>query len=70
LAKGRAVAYTIQWNPDGAVKYFTGLVTYDDIITAERVRDAIETSVVAGQTLHPTRVFRTYEEAVGCVVRQ
>ena len=121
------MAYTIQWKPDGAVKYFTAVVTFDDIIksereiaghpsftslkyvisvflntqhpalsdterlevraqraggfysnprikyafvtTDERVKEAIETSVTAGQTLHPTRVFKSYEEAVGWVVR-
>ena len=121
------MAYTIQWKADGAVKYFTGLVTFEDIIKAEReiaghsnfdalkyvismymntqhigltdaqrteiraqraggfysnprikyafvtsdptIRDAIEQSVIDGQTLHLTRVFRTYEEAVGWVIR-
>ena len=121
------MAYTIQWRPDGAVKYFSGVVTFDDIITSEcaiaghpsftslkyvisvflntqhpdlsdaerlevraqraggfytnprikyafvttdeRVKDAIESSVIDGQTLHPTRVFKSYEEAVGWVVR-
>ena len=121
------MAYTIQWKPDGAVKYFTGAVTFADIINSEReisghsnftalkyvismflntqypeltdselldvraqraggfysnprikyafvttdenVKKTIEASVAAGQTLHPTRVFETYEAAVGWVVR-
>ena len=121
------MAYTIQWKADGAVKYFTGLVTFEDIINSEReiaghvnfdalkyvismylntqhsgltdsqrievraqraggfysnprikyafvtidptIMQAIEQSVIDGQTLHLTKVFKTYEEAVGWVKR-
>lgn len=121
------MAYTIQWKPDGAVKYFTGVVTFDDIIRSEReisghscfttlkyvisiflnaqhlgltdserlevralraggfysnprikyafvttdpnIKVAIEQSVLAGQTLHETKVFASFESAISWVIR-
>ena len=120
------MAFSIQWRRDGAVKYFTGTVTFDDVIQSERevtgnanftalkyvismylntrpvdlsdserievralrlggyysnprikyafvtddanVKDAIEKSVIDGQTLHSTRVYETYEDAVAWVI--
>jgi hypothetical protein len=33
---GRGTPYTIQWRHDGAVKYFTGEVSFEDVIKSER----------------------------------
>jgi hypothetical protein len=122
---GLALAYSIHWRSDGAVKYFTGDVSFDDIIKSESeitgssrytslkyvismfvntrhlgltesqrmeiralrlggyysnqrikyafvtedasVTHAIEQSVIDGLTLHETKVFRAYEDAVAWV---
>jgi hypothetical protein len=121
------VAYSIQWRSDGAVKHFTGDVSFDDIINSEReitgstnytalkyvismfantrhlgltdaqrievralrlgghysnprikyafvtddanVTRAIEQSVIDGQTLHATKVFKDFEDAVAWTAR-
>jgi hypothetical protein len=120
------VAYSIQWRSDGAVKYFTGAVSFEDVIKSEReitgsskysalkyvismfantqhlglsdaerieiralrlgghysnprikyafvtddasVTEAIEQSVIDGHTLHATKVFVSYEDAVAWVI--
>jgi hypothetical protein len=30
------LAYTIEWRKDGVVKYFTGTMSFDDVIKSER----------------------------------
>jgi hypothetical protein len=119
------LAYSIHWRPDGAVKFFTGQVSFKDIINSEReiagssiymtlkyviamyidtqhsrlseaelvavralrlggyysnprikyafvtddanIKNAIERSVIDGQTLHATRVYESYENAFAWV---
>jgi hypothetical protein len=116
------VPYSIEWKKDGAVKVFTGTVTFEEVLRSEReisdnsnymslwyivsdymnaqhpgmtdsecddvrslrlggfysnprikfsfatedskVKSAIEKSVIDGYTLHQTKVFQTFEDAM------
>ena len=120
--KDVAVAYTIEWRKYGAIKQFTGMVSFDDVIQSEReissnskymdlryvvsdylnarqpgmsdterrdiralrlggfysnprikfafvtddinVKSNIEKSILDGETLHATQVFKTMEDAM------
>jgi hypothetical protein len=121
-SQGCSVPYLIDWTETGAVKVFTGTVTYEEVIESERqitgnskymslryvvadfmnaqhpgmtesecddvralrlggfysnpwikfafvtedlkLKSAIEKSVIDGQTLHATKVFQTFEDAM------
>jgi hypothetical protein len=115
------LAYSIQWRSAGVVKFFTGDVSFHDVIKSEReitgsskytslrylnirhlglseaqlidvralrlgghysnprikyafvtddvsLKETIEKSVVDGQTLHATKVFKIYEDAMAWAI--